>query len=100
LFYVLLIRDKHRDKYVTTLYRKPTNKNRYLLYESNQYRRYNKLGLIRHLTTRILLICSNDEYKHDEIKLMKESLINNGYPYHMIRRSMKEGENVVKRMIN
>lgn len=94
---VLVIRDAQNNKYLTTLYRKPTNTNLYLLYESNQCRRY-KLGLIRTLAIRIIRICSNDEYKQDELRLMKETLINNGYPLHLIRRGIKEGECVVRKM--
>ena len=32
---VLIIKDKINNKYITTVYRKPTNTNLYLLYESN-----------------------------------------------------------------
>ena len=93
---VLVLRDETNDKYTTTLYRKPTNTNLYLLFESNQCRRY-KIGLIRTLTIRILRICSNDEQKQIELTTMKKTLINNGYPYKLILRGIKEGEYVVKR---
>ena len=94
---VLVIRDVTKDKYLTTLYRKPTNTNLYLLYESNQCRRY-KIGLIRTLTIRILRICSNEQLRGKEIITMKETLINNGYPHKVIQRGIKEGENIVKRL--
>ena len=41
---VLTIRNKNSNEYDTTIYRKPTNTNLYLLYESNQCREY-KLSL-------------------------------------------------------
>ena len=96
---VLVIRDDVKDKYITTLYRKPTNTNLYLLYESNQCRRY-KIGLIRTLAIRILLICSTTEHKERQLKLLKETLVNNGYPQHLIRRGIREGEAVAQRINN
>lgn len=96
---VLVIHDSAKDKYSTTLYRKPTNTNLYLLYKSNRCRRC-KLGLIRTLTIRILLICSDDDYKRDEMSLMRSTLINNGYPLHLIHRGIKESRCVVNRLSN
>ena len=94
---VLVTRDVTTDKYTTTIYRKPTNTNLYLLYESNQCRRY-KIGLIRTLTIRILLICSTQKYITEELKTMKQTLINNGYPEHLIKRGIKQGEITAKRI--
>ena len=92
---VLIHRDGINNDYKTTLYRKPTNTNLYLLYESNQCREY-KLSLIRTLVIRIHRICSTNDFKNEEIKLMKETLTNNGYPSHLIRRGIREGEIIVK----
>ena len=50
---VLVIRGNNTNKYVTTIYRKPTNTGFYLLYDSNQCRKY-KLRLIRIIVIRIL----------------------------------------------
>ncbi|CAF3764573.1 unnamed protein product [Rotaria sp. Silwood1] len=86
---VLIQRDNINNVYNTSLYRKPTNTNLYLLYESNQCREY-KLSLIRTLVIRIHLICSTDALKESEIKLMKETLITNGYPSHLIRKGIRE----------
>ncbi|CAF1534998.1 unnamed protein product, partial [Didymodactylos carnosus] len=96
---VLISRDNINNKYNTTIYRKPTNTNLYLLYESNQCREY-KIGLIRTLIIRILLICSTEELKNDELKLMKETLMMNGYPQHLIKRGVREGEIITRRMIS
>jgi hypothetical protein len=93
---VLIIRNNNNNNYDTTIYRKPTNTNLYLLYESNQCREY-KLSLIRTLVIRILLICSNDILKNDEIKLMKNTLIMNGYPQHLIKRGIREAEIITKK---
>ncbi|CAF3431518.1 unnamed protein product [Rotaria socialis] len=96
---VLVIRDNTTNKYVTTVYRKPTNTNLYLLYDSNQCRKY-KLGLIRTLVIRILLICSTITHKDNELTLMKHTLKTNGYPDHLIRRGICEGEVIVNKINN
>ena len=96
---VLAIRDNKTDKYITTLYRKPTNTSLCLLYGSNQCRKY-KLGLIRTLAIGILLICSTSTHKDIELTLMKETLKMNGYPQHLIRRGIREGEAIVKKILN
>lgn len=96
---VLIERDKKNNSYNTSLYRKPTNTNLYLLYESNQCREY-KLGLIRTLVTRIYLICSTQELIEKEIELMKKTLTSNGYPSHLIRKGIREGQVISKRIIN
>ena len=96
---VLVIRDNTIDKYVTTLYKKRRNTNLYLLYESNQCRKY-KIGLIRSLVIRILLICSTDTHKDKEVTLLKQTLKMNGYPQHLIRRGIRVGQVIVKKMLN
>jgi len=93
---VLLIRNNNNN-YDTMIYRKPTNTNLYMLYESNRCREY-KLSLIRTLVIRILLICSTDILKNDEIKLMKNTLIMHGYPQHLIKRSIREAEIITKKI--
>ena len=47
---------RENNQHTTTLYRKPTHTDLYLLWESNQCRKY-KLGLIKTLMVRILRIC-------------------------------------------
>ena len=74
---VLITRNNNNDRYETSLHRKPTNTSLYLLYKSNQCRRY-KIGLIRTLTVRILLICSTEKNRNDEIKLMQQTLTDKG----------------------
>ena len=68
-----VIRDNPTKKYVATLYRRQTNTGLYLLYDSNQCHQY-KLGLIRTLVIRIMLICSTAAHKNSELILMKETL--------------------------
>jgi hypothetical protein len=95
---VLIIRNNIDNKYNTTIYRKPTNTDLYLLYESNQCREY-KLSLIRTLVIRILAICSTIELKKDELILMRKTLKINGYPEHLINRGIREAEAITKKKL-
>ena len=86
---VSVIRDKSNNKYDTTIYKIPTNTNLYLLFKSNQCRKY-KLSLIRSLAIHILLIYSSEKYSHTELQQLRHMLHNNGYPNHMINRRISE----------
>ncbi|CAF4419852.1 unnamed protein product, partial [Adineta steineri] len=81
----------NEDKLVTSLYRKPTHTGLYMLWDSNQNRRY-KIGLIKTLVIRIYRICSTPNLINEELNLLRKTLINNGYPPHIIRRGISEGE--------
>lgn len=83
------------DKIITSMYRKPTHTGLYLLWDSNQSRRY-KLGLIKTLVMRIYRICSTKEIINIELDLLRKTLANNGYPPHIIIRGIKEGEMLIK----
>ena len=69
-----------------TIYKKSTSTNLYLLYESDQCRRC-QIGLFRTLTIRILLICSTEQIKNGEFKLIRETLKTKGYAAYLINRS-------------
>ena len=60
-------------------------------WDSNQNRQY-KLELIKTLVIRILRICSTLEFIKEELNLLSKTLRHNGYPPHIIRRSVKEGQ--------
>jgi hypothetical protein len=66
---VMIIRSV--DKFETTIYRKPTNTDLYMLYDSNQPRSY-KLSLIKTLLIRIDRICSNNIHRSYEINRLKK----------------------------
>jgi hypothetical protein len=82
---VLVIRKDHQ--LLTTLYKKPTNTNLHMLWDSNQNRQY-KLGLIKTLVIRILRICSTPEFVTEELNLLRKALRHNGYPSHIIRKEI------------
>lgn len=88
---------KEETHLTTSLYRKPTHTGLYMLWDSCQSRRY-KLGLIRTLVIRIHRICSTELTIKKELNTLRLTLINNGYPSHIIRRGIKEGEILIKRM--
>ena len=92
---VLVTREE--DQLTTSLYRKPTHTGLYMLWDSCQNRRY-KLGLIRTLVIRIYRICSTETATKEELNTFRSTLSSNGYPLHIIRRGIKEGEILIKQM--
>lgn len=93
---VLVTHDQDHNQLTTSLYRKPTFTGLYLLWESCQNRKY-KIGLIKTLVIRIYRICSTNEIIKKELKQLKEILQNNGYPPHIIKRGISEGEIIVRK---
>ena len=85
------------DQHTTSLYRKSTHTDLYLLWESNQCRKY-KLGLIKTLTVRVLRICSTPQLIAKETERLRATLQTNGYPPHIIRRGIREGHEIAKRL--
>jgi hypothetical protein len=85
-----------QNELTTALYRKPTYTGLYMLWDSNQNRRY-KLGLIRTLVIRIYRICSTKEIIKEELNRLRVTLKDNGYPPHIIKRGITEAEIVMNR---
>ncbi|CAF1124092.1 unnamed protein product [Didymodactylos carnosus] len=48
---------------------------------------------------RLLMICSTNDYKKDELERLKNVLRDNGYPEHIIKKGIREGEIVTKNII-
>jgi hypothetical protein len=65
--------------YKTSVYQKPTNAGIYLNYSSECPQRY-KDGTIKALIHRTYKITSDWQLFHNNIEILKQSLINNGYP--------------------
>ncbi|CAF4594349.1 unnamed protein product [Rotaria sp. Silwood2] len=84
-FLDVCVTQDEEDKLTTSLYRKPTHTGLYMLWDSNQNRRY-KLGLIKTLVIRIHRICSKQSIIRNELNLLRKTLTDNGYPPHIIRR--------------
>ena len=84
----------------TSLYRKKTNTNLYLKWDSC-LPRYQKLGLISSLVTRACRICFSDEILNNELNHLRMVLKHNGYPQHIVERKIKNvlcKENEKKRL--
>ena len=73
---VLIIRNA--DKLDFTIYRKPTQNNRYLHFNSNHPPQV-KRAVVSSLTDRAQNICS-DSYINAEINFIRDILFGNGYP--------------------
>ena len=50
------------------------------------------------MTVRILLICSTEKNRNDEIRLMQQTLTDNGYPIALTKRGIKQGSMTVKKI--
>ena len=85
---------RENNQHNSTLYRKPTHIDLYLLWESNQCRRY-KLCLMKTLMVRILRICSTPQHVQDETERLRRTLKANGHPPHIIKRGIREGEVII-----
>jgi hypothetical protein len=79
--------ERHIGKYTTTVYHKPTFTGVYLNWTSLTARRY-KIGLIKCLTKRILLICSDENARESHLKKLKQLLLRNQYPSEVIEREI------------
>ncbi len=88
---------REENQLITSLYRKPTRTGLYMLWDSCQNRRY-KLGLIRTLVIRIYRICSTERAIKKELNVLRSTLSENGYPSHIIKRGISQGEILIKRM--
>ena len=82
---VLIIRNL--DELNFTIYRKPTQSNRYLNFESNHPPQVKRLVLIS-LVDRALNICS-DSYITAELDFIRDILFGNGYPLLFINNTIK-----------
>ena len=88
---------KKANQFETTIYRKPTHTDLYMLYDSNQPRRY-KLGLIKTLIIRIERICSTEDHKKEEISRIHKVLEQNGYPKHIISKGIREARKLINHL--
>ena len=79
--------EKCDSSFLTSVYRKPAFTGLYLSCDSFAPRS-RKLNLIRCLSYRALNICC-DSKMEDELKVIKEIFINNGYPEEVIDDNIK-----------
>ena len=75
---------RNADKLDFTIYRKPTQNNRYLHFNSNQPPQV-KRAVVTSLIDRALNICS-DSYINAEINFIRYILFGNGYPIPFVNK--------------
>ena len=101
IFDVLIMRTE-LDTFETTVYRKPSASNRYILYTSAQAWK-EKICAIRALKERPLEYCSNEKLLTEELNLLVNIFQQNGYRYpsniicteNPIQGKAKQGKNQV-----
>ena len=74
-----LVRQNQHGKFSTSVYRKPTNSNRYLNFRSDRPLEH-KHSVIRSLIDRANTLCSTTKNRQDKIKHVKDTLKLNLYP--------------------
>ena len=79
---------RKNNKLVFSIYRKPTNKNRYLSFTSNHLIQV-KRGVVISLVDRVLNLAS-PEYNSSELIFIKDILVGNGYPENMISQIIEK----------
>ena len=84
--------EKLGNRYITSVYRKPTFTGQYVRWDSFCEKRRKK-NLIKTLAHRALMICSTEKLA-DEIDYIKKTLAENGYPDRVISQVLKSKLNV------
>ena len=74
-----LVRRNQHGKFSTSVYRKPTNSNRYLNFRSDHPLEH-KQSVVRSLIDRANALCSTTKNRQDELKHVKDTLKLNSYP--------------------
>uniref|UniRef100_A0A5S6Q3F3 Reverse transcriptase domain-containing protein n=1 Tax=Trichuris muris TaxID=70415 RepID=A0A5S6Q3F3_TRIMR len=82
----LVIRDQGLIK--TKVYRKPTNSERYLNFHSNHPLNVKK-GIITGMVDRAFSLC-HEQYLGDEIQHIRQILLRNSYPKHLVETTIKK----------
>ena len=73
----------------TSVYCKPTHMNQYLKCRSHHHLRV-KFGIVQCLSQRAEKVCSSEVEKREELKLIKEVFIANGYSKKKVDEIMKK----------
>jgi hypothetical protein len=84
---MMIKREEH--SLITKVYRKKTHTQRYINWESNHSKNC-KLGVIKGLIHRAHQLCDREEDLIEEINLIKDVFISNGYPPSLVERTVKD----------
>ena len=85
-FLDVLVRRKD-NKFLTSVYRKTTFTGQYVNFQSYCTKR-RKVNLIRTLCDRAMKLCSTD-YLNEEIETISKLMINNGFPEHLVEKTIQ-----------
>ena len=98
-FLDILITPDKDDRLDTTVYRKPTHTNQYLLWDSHHstFSKYSVVGTLHH---RAKTICSNNHLLQQEEELLSEALMNCNYPIWALNRVKMKMNNQAQKKKN
>jgi len=80
---------KKEGKLVTKIYRKPTHTQQYIHWGSNHPKNM-LLGVLKGLIHRAHVLCDMKEDLIEELDLLKNVFISNGYPEHLVVKTLQE----------
>ena len=80
---------KTGGKLVTRIYRKPTHTQQYINWNSNHPKNM-LLGVLKGLIHRAHVICDLQEDLLHELDLLRDVFIRNGYPEHLVTKTLRE----------
>ena len=77
------------SKLVTKIYRKPTHTQQYINWNSNHPKNM-LLGVLKGLVHRAHVLCDEKEDLLEELELLRNVFICNGYPEHLVSQTLRE----------
>ena len=80
---------KKEERLITRIYRKPTHTQQYTHWDSNLPKNM-LLGVLKGLIHRAHMLCDLKEDLIEELDLLKNVFISNGYPEHLVLKTLSE----------
>jgi hypothetical protein len=77
------------SKLITKIYRKPTHTQQYINWNSNHPKNM-LLGVLKGLVHRAHVLCDEKEDLLEELELLRNVFICNGYPEHLVSQTLRE----------
>jgi len=84
---------REKDSFITRVYRKETHTQKYIHWRSNHSRAAN-LGVLKGLINRAHLLCDLKEDLLDELNLLRDVFVSNGYPCKLVNKTVNESWSV------
>jgi hypothetical protein len=89
LAFLDLLITRNEDQLCTKVYRKPTHTQKYIHWRSN-HPKANLLGILKGLVHRAHYFCDRDDDLQQELKLLENVFIANGYPERLVMQTIKQ----------